>query len=467
VVQLRITTVRSEGLAVLSYFVSSDGEAMIIDPRRDTDIYFDIAKQDKAEIRYVLETHRNEDYVIGSCDVKHRAPSSQIGHSDATRFKYGDLQIADGDVFTMGDIRVTCLNTPGHTDDSMCYVLSDESVGSDPVAVLTGDTLFVGEVGRTDLVDIKKHEQMSRKLYHSLHDKVLPLKDGVMVYPGHGAGSVCGAAIGERDSTTIGYERAYNPWLSIDEDEFVRRKLDQRLTRAPYFKRCEHLNTVGPPIVAELPSPLEMNVDDFEQAMQDGKNVILDTRPPSEFVNGHIPHSISLPLSHMGLFAGWVLEDDKDFLFALGVKADLDNARGMLLRVGLDSVIGYLKEGISSWLEAGKSIKSLRTYSIQELRTQVDGNLLKILDVRQPHETEQEIIEGSLLAPLTSIAEDIENVDPKKPIATMCPVGIRATTGASILAKAGFENVGVPLAGLKGWQEAGYPIKTRKAKSRE
>lgn len=440
---------------------------MIIDPRRDTGIYFDIAKQDTAEIRYVFETHRNEDYVIGSCDVKHRAPSAQIGHSDATRFKYGDLQIADGDVFAVGKIRVTCLNTPGHTDDSMCYVLSDESVGSDPVAVFTGDTLFVGEVGRTDLVDIKKHEQMSRKLYQSLHDKVLPLKDGVVVYPGHGAGSVCGAAIGERDLTTVGYERAYNPWLSIDEDEFVTRKISQRLTRAPYFKRCEHLNTAGPPIVANLPSPLEMNVDDFEQAMQVDKNVILDTRPASEFVKGHIPHSISLPLSHMGLFAGWVLEDDKDFFFALSAKADLDDARGMLLRVGLDSIAGYLTGGVESWLMAGKCVKAFKTYSTQELRTQVNANLLKILDVRQPHETEKELIEGSLLAPLTSIAKDVEKVDPKTPIATMCPSGVRATTGASILAKAGFENVGVPLDGLKGWQKAGYPIQTRMAKLRE
>ena len=440
---------------------------MIIDPRRDTDIYFDIAKQNKTEIRYVFETHRNEDYVIGSCDVKHRVPSAQIGHSDTTRFKYGDLQIADGDIFTVGKIRVTCLNTPGHTDDSMCYVLSDESVGSDPVAILTGDTLFVGEVGRTDLVDIKKHEEMSRKLYHSLHDKVLPLKDGVVVYPGHGAGSVCGAAIGERDLTTIGYEREYNPWLSMDEDEFVERKIDQRLTRAPYFKRCEHLNTVGPPLVAELSSPLEMNVDDFEQAVQDDKNVILDTRPASEFVKGHIPHSISLPLSHMGLYAGWVLKDDRNFFFALGAKADLDDARGMLLRVGLDSIVGYLADGVESWLVADKCVKVFKTYSAQELRTQVDGNLLKILDVRQPHETERELIEGSLLTPLTSIAEDIKKVDSQTPIAIMCPSGVRATTGASILAKAGFENVGVPLAGLKGWQEAGYPIKTRKAKSRE
>ena len=436
---------------------------MIIDPRRDTDIYFDIAKQNKAEIRYVFETHRNEDYVIGSCDVKHRAPSSQIGHSDATRFKYGDLQIADGDVFTVGKIRVTCLNTPGHTDDSMCYLLSDESVGSDPVAVFTGDTLFVGEVGRTDLVDMKKHEQMSRKLYQSLHDKVLPLKDGVVIYPGHGAGSVCGGAIGERDLTTIGYERVYNPWLIIDEDEFVERKLNQRLTRAPYFKRCERLNTIGPPIVAKLPFPLEMTVNDFEQAMQDDKSVILDTRPASEFVKGHIPHSISLPLNHMGLFAGWVLEDDSDFLFALGAKADLDNARSMLLRIGLDSIVGYLTEGLESWLMAGKCVKAFKTYSTQELRTQVDGNLLKILDVRQPHETEKELIEGSLLAPLTSMAKDIEKIDPNTPIATMCPSGVRATTGASILAKAGFQNVGVPLDGLKGWKEAGYLIQTHSA----
>ena len=246
---MRITTIRSEGLAALSYFVSSENEAMVIDPRRDAAVYPNLAKESGVKITHIFETHRNEDYVTGSLELQSYIPDAEIGHSKETNFGYGDLNLSDGEEFKIGKLKVTCLNTPGHTDDSMCYLVADTAVGSNPVTMFTGDTLFDNEVGRTDLVDITKHEQMSRKLYKSLHDKVLTQNDEVIIHPGHGAGSVCGGAISENETSTIGYEKENNSWLFLDKDEFIRSKLNQRLTRSSYFKRCEKLNTDGAPLL--------------------------------------------------------------------------------------------------------------------------------------------------------------------------------------------------------------------------
>ncbi|GAG22427.1 unnamed protein product, partial [marine sediment metagenome] len=200
---MKITAVRSEGIAHLSYFISSSGDAAVIDPRRDVDVYLKLALRDQADIKYIFETHRNEDYVIGSLELQHHVTSVEIGHSLVTDFKYGDNKLTDGDEFQIGNLEIQCVHTPGHTDDSMCYLVTDTATGFSPIVLFSGDTLFVNEVGRTDLVDINIHEEMSRKLYHSLHEKVLKLDDGIIVYPGHGAGSVCGEAIGEREFTTI------------------------------------------------------------------------------------------------------------------------------------------------------------------------------------------------------------------------------------------------------------------------
>ena len=246
---MQITNVRSEGLAHLSYFISSEKESMVIDPRRDVEIYLKLASQKEVKITHIFETHRNEDYVIGSLELQHQTDSAKIGHSEATNFKFGDFRITDGDSFKIGKMKVTGIHTPGHTDDSMCYAVSDTAVSQEPIIVFTGDTLFVNEVGRTDLVDKSKTAEMAGKLYDSLHDQLLKLSDGVIIYPGHGAGSVCGANIGEREFSTIGYERANNIWLAMDKDEFIENKVNQEITLSSYFKHCEKLNTIGPPLV--------------------------------------------------------------------------------------------------------------------------------------------------------------------------------------------------------------------------
>ncbi|UCH05788.1 MAG: MBL fold metallo-hydrolase, partial [Candidatus Thorarchaeota archaeon] len=235
---MRVKTVRSTGLSHLSYFVSSDGEAFVIDPRRDVDVYLQLSTETKSEIVHIFETHRNEDYVTGSLELQHYVPDAQISHSKETDFKFGDNSLSDGETFNVGKTQVECVYTPGHTEDSMSYLVADMSVGSSPFAFFTGDTLFVNEVGRTDLVDIAKHEEMTRKMFQSLHEKVLPVGDGVVVFPGHGPGSVCGGNIGERDFSTIGYERANNPWLQMEEEDFVHARLRQSLTLSPYFMHC-------------------------------------------------------------------------------------------------------------------------------------------------------------------------------------------------------------------------------------
>ena len=185
---MRIRTIKSEGIAAISYFVSSGSEAIVIDPRRDVAIYRRLADENDVSISHVFETHRNEDYVTGSLELKALIPEVRIGHSNQTDFRYGDDSLADDEVFNIGEMSVRCIHTPGHTDDSICYVVADRSVSVDPIVAFTGDTLFVNEVGRTDLVDKKKHEEMSIKLFHSLHEKLLPLGDGVIIHPGHGAG---------------------------------------------------------------------------------------------------------------------------------------------------------------------------------------------------------------------------------------------------------------------------------------
>ncbi|MHA2312269.1 MAG: MBL fold metallo-hydrolase [Candidatus Thorarchaeota archaeon] len=458
---MRITPVRSEGLAHLSYIASSEGEALVVDPRRDVDVYLKLANQNQSRITHIFETHRNEDYVIGSLELQYHVPKAEICHSKETSFKYGDHSLAHQDSFQVGAMKVTCIHTPGHTNDSMCYLLSDTTVSSSPIVVFTGDTLFVGEVGRTDLVDIKKHEEMSRKIYSSLHDTILPLGDGILVYPGHGAGSVCGADIGKREFSTIGYERMNNKWLSLSEEEFVQRKISQSLTYSDYFKHCERLNTVGPPLVAEHPMPRSLDPDTFDNLLAETGHVVVDTRSPDFFVCGHIPGAISAPLSDMGQFAGWILEPDWNFLLVLERIGDLHLARSILLRIGFDNIIGYLGIGMEGWYEEGKPRSTIRAIDLEVLKDMFETGTLEMVDVRQPHEQEQEYIGGSKFIPLTDVSEQSTDIDSERPIVTMCPGGVRATSAASLLKRAGHENISVALDGIKGWKKKGYPIKTR------
>jgi hydroxyacylglutathione hydrolase len=454
---MRISTIRSEGIAALSYFVSSDGHGVVIDPRRDALIYYELANHEDTDIEYIFETHRNEDYVIGSLELQAMMPHAEIGHSNASPFRYGEHNLADGETFVVGKMHITCISTPGHTEDSMCYVVSDRAVGPDPIIVFTGDTLFVNEVGRTDLVDRSRHAQMSQKLYDSLHGRVLPLGDGVIVHPGHGAGSVCGGAIGEREFTTIGYERSNNIWLNMNEEDFVDSKIKQELTLAPYFKHCELVNTQGPQILSAGVAPQELDVSTLAKLLSNPDHLVLDTRPPGEFLKQHIPKSVSMSLSNMGLIAGWTLKPQQSFSLILGDRRDFGEAWSYLVRVGLDHIVGFLAGGIADWTDSGRVTNSIKSISIEDLKTQVDRREVQIIDVREPHEFELEHIKGSISLPLTQLTDTAPSLHFTTALATICPSGFRSATAASILMRSDIRDIVVPLEGFKGWKNLNLP----------
>ncbi len=456
---MRIRTIKSEGIAALSYFVSSRREAMVIDPRRDAAIYKQLADEDDVEITHIFETHRNEDYVIGSLELKAMVPESRIGHSNQTNFHYGDDSIADGETFTIGKMSISCIQTPGHTDDSICYAVADRSVGPNPIVTFTGDTLFVNEVGRTDLVDLKRHEEMSRKLYNSLHQKLLPLGDGVIIHPGHGAGSVCGKDIGDREFSTIGFEKANNAWLSFSEDVFVESKVRQRLTRALYFKHCEHLNTVGPPIVADLPEPQELDIESFSRLLEEDGHRALDTRLSDEFVKRHIPHSISMNIKSMGWLAGWALRPDQTFSIILRNEVDdLVLAQAILRRIGFDNILGFLRNGVDQWSASGRETDSIEVLSLDEFSAKHIRREVFVVDVRESHEYDKEHIKDSVSSPMTGLEENAKEFTAAGPTVTLCPIGNRSTTAASILKRKGVDDVAVSLDGLKAWRAFDYPL---------
>lgn len=447
---MNIITVRSEGIASLSYIIISNGEAMVIDPRRDAQIYVNHASEHQAVITHIFETHRHEDYVIGSLELQHLVPSAIIGHSKETAFEYGNLSLKDGDTFQIGGIEIECIHTPGHTDDSICYLLSDMSVGPDPIVIFTGDTLFVNEVGRTDLVDIKKHGLMSKKLFHSLHDKLLQLDDGVIVYPGHGAGSVCGGKIASRDFSTIGYERRNNYWLSLNEEDFVRQKIEQKLTRSKYFKVCEKLNTVGPPIISGHPNPRALPPDEFESLLKDPRYFAIDVRTLADFSLGHIPSSINLPLEALGQIAGWVLEYSVELLLILENDEQVGYVRNLLFRLGFDNVFGIIEGGIREWISVGKPLQTLGTFTSTQLKEEISLGAV-ILDVREDYEGDIKPIAESVSVPLTSIRSHFSTLDKESSYVAMCPSGFRSAAAASLMQKLGFNKIGVHVGGVDEW----------------
>ena len=278
---MKLQIIKSEGLAHNSYYLSDEGEAVVIDPRRDCEIYTQLAKKECAKIKYILETHRNEDYVVGSLELQNMT-EAEIGHSNALPFKYGEHNLADGDTLNLGNAKIKAMHTPGHTDESLCYVMHPPG-SSDALMVFTGDTLFAGSVGRTDLYGKTAQPAQAEKLYSSLHEKLLPLGDHVLVYPAHGAGSVCGHSISGQEPTTIGYEKKTNPYLQLSKEDFIQKLVSEELVVPRYFRKMEEYNLNGPPLLSELAYPKPFSLEDFEEEMHEPNMLVMDTRMPYAF----------------------------------------------------------------------------------------------------------------------------------------------------------------------------------------
>ena len=446
--------VKSKVVAHISYFIGSQNEAIVVDPRRDCGVYIDIAQREGMRIRYVFETHRNEDYVIGSRELAH-ITGAEIYHGPWPDFEYGET-VGDGQEFFFGKLRVTAIHTPGHTPGCVSYAVADLDSGGETVLVCTGDTLFIGDVGRTDFGGPERRK-WSESLYDSIFNKLLPLGDHVVLCPAHGSGSVCGGRIADRELSTLGLERLTNPLLEMSREEFVEHKVEEHHEYAPYFRTMERLNVEGAPFVGCGPNPPPLKPSEFKEKAGEGA-IIVDTRPPPGFGAGHIKGSYSLYLNRLGL-GGWVLPYDKPILLVFGSQEHLDYVARSLVRMGYDDLGGYLAGTIASWYKEVLPVEGLGLMTVADLRDRLeeDGDWV-VLDVRSRDEWEEGHIEGCTNIYVGLLQQRLDDVPEGRPIALICKSGTRSSFASSILQRAGRRNVHNVLGGMDGWKKAGYPV---------
>src|SRR5580693_4613392 len=428
-------------LAHASYLLASEGEAVVVDPQRDVEIYLQAAEANHVAIRHIFETHLHADFVSGHQELAARTGASiYIGAQAGATFPH--IPVQDGFRLQAGKMRITALETPGHTQESICLVIADEEKSPAPWAVLTGDTLFLGDVGRPDLSPRHTPAQLAGLLYDSLHHKLLTLPDDVLVYPAHGAGSLCGKNMRAERSSTIGTERLTNYALQIkSREEFVEQLTSNLPTRPEYFLQDAEINRTGAAPLSDLPALPAVEPVELKALLEEG-GIALDVRPGEQFAAGHVPGSVNIALS--GQFASWA-----GALLGLAARPVLiaesreavSEARMRLARIGLEDARGYLRGGIEAWSQAGLPVATLPQMSVEVLRDQLRGNGLQVLDVRREPEWEAGHIAGASWWPLDNFKVAPPEIDRNLPVAVHCKGGYRSMIACSLLQRAGFKNV--------------------------
>lgn len=445
--------IQSEGLAHYSYLIGDGRDAAVIDPRLDCDVYIEEAHLDGFRIRYIFETHRHEDFVVGSVALAEKT-GAEIWHADSQLdYKYGNA-VQDGQKWKIGRLTLGAISSPGHTPGSMSYLLHDPDGA--PWIVFTGDALFAGDVGRVDFMGMDRAPEMASLLYDTLWGKLIPLGDGVIVCPAHGAGSVCASDIGERMWTTIGLERLHNPKLQVsDRNEFIAITA-KKLEYPPYFRLMEKLNLEGAHFTGYLLPPL--NVHEFASMAKDA--VVIDTRMEGAFSASHVPGSIFLWSSGIPSFAGWFLPHDRPILL-VNETNNPDQVARYLARLGYTNIIGYLAGGMLAWQMAGYECATIGTTTVQSLCTLLDARETAwLLDVRSSAELDHAgTITGAHHIHLTEIVNRMDEVPRDREVYIFCGSGLRSMIAASILKQRGWENLVVVLGGLAGWKSVRCPLK--------
>ncbi|WP_027367651.1 MBL fold metallo-hydrolase [Desulfocurvibacter africanus] len=452
-----LETIRSDYLAHLSYILIHKGKAAVIDPRRDCQAYIDLARQHGASISRIFETHRNEDYVTGSRELARRT-GAQIMHGKGFPFDFG-APVSEGDWFDIGDLRLTVLETPGHTFDSISLVLRDMSSGEDPVAVFTGDALFIGDVGRTDFYPDRR-EEVAGLLYDSIFGKLLPLGDHVILYPAHGAGSVCGSGMAQREFSTLGFERRHNPALQLGREAFVRRKAGERHEYPPYFRKMEEINAQGSDApLCEIREPKPLGAEEFAKLVANGGAQVVDVRSPEAIAGAFVPGSLAIPEQLVSGYAGYLLDYGQPIYLVAETQEEMQSARAQLLRMGYDRVEGWLAGGLTGWETAGRQYDSIPAVNVRELvrRIQADEDFT-LLDVRKQEEVEAGMLPGARHIFLGDLPNRLTEIPRDKPVTTFCGSGQRAVIAASILKRHGFERVEDNLGSMAACRSYGCPI---------
>lgn len=434
-----VERVKSPGIAHISYLVGDGGKAAVIDPRRDCEVYVELARREGARITHILETHRNEDYIIGSVELA-AMTGAEVLHGKQLDFEYG-TPVGEADAFDLGGARLSVMHTPGHTFESISIALADRSFGPDPVAVFTGDALFIGDVGRTDFFP-GREDEVAGLLHQSIFETLLPLGDHVLLYPAHGAGSVCGTHLASREFSTLGYERLHNVALEhASREDFIAFKGAENHYTPPYFTRMEQYNLSGPPPSSSILTPGPMSADEFASRIAAGM-VVLDVRGPEAFGGAHIPGSISMPLEFVPVYAGWLVPYDVPIGLVIDSLDQVTTAREHLLRIGYDAVSGYLHRGMMQWEVGGREFEGVDQVYIGEVKRRLDaGEELLILDVRSADDFASGHLRGAVNIYLGELPQRLGELPGDVTITTFCGSGARASIAASLLRQNGFERV--------------------------
>ena len=449
-------------LAHASYIIGSEGEACVVDPQRDVSIYLDEASARGLKIRHIIETHLHADFVSGHLELAERT-GAKIYMGAAADAPITHVPVRDGDEVKMGRVLLRFLETPGHTVESVCVLVTDLDRSPEPCAILTGDTLFIGDVGRPDLSKEKTPQELAAMLYDSLHGKLLKLADDIEVYPAHGAGSLCGKQMRPERQSTIGKERAFNYALQPrTKEEFVTLLTAELPERPAYFASDAELNRTGAHALSELPELRPLQPSELAARQKSG-DVVLDTRPAVQFGAGHIPGALNIPL--VGQFAptaAAILGLDREIIL---VAEDDDAARESqirLARVGIENAGGYLGGGMTEWAAAGHAVAQITQISADELRRELESDpaSIQVVDVRRKPEWNSGHIPAAMHKPLDNLETLLADLDPKKPVIVHCKGGYRSAVGCSVIQRAGFEKVVNLTGGLDAWQSFGLPVTT-------
>lgn len=457
---MKIEQIYTGCLAQGAYYIESNGEAVVIDPLREVAPYINKANADGAVIKYVFETHFHADFVSGHLDLAEKT-GAQIVYGPNAAPKFPAIIAKDGEHFNVGDISFEVLHTPGHTMESSCFLLKDET--GQPIGLFSGDTLFIGDVGRPDLAQKaagKTKEELAAILYHSLRNKILPLPDDVIVYPAHGAGSACGKNMSRETTDTLGHQKETNYALrqSMTEEEFVKEVTEGLTTPPGYFPFNVKMNKEG---YDSLDAVMErgkvgLSPDDFEMAANETNALLLDTRDPQVFAKGFIPNSINIGID--GNFAPWVgslIPDIRQPILVITDDGREEEVIIRLARVGYDNTIGYLKGGFSGWQAAGKETDHITSVSAAAAAGMVDQPDTTVIDVRRPGEFSLGHIKDAINLPLDDINESISALDKQKKYIVHCAGGYRSMIFLSILRSRGFDHLTDVQGGFKAIRDNG------------
>jgi glyoxylase-like metal-dependent hydrolase (beta-lactamase superfamily II)/rhodanese-related sulfurtransferase len=443
-------------LAHASYMLGSAGEAVVVDPQRDVEIYIQAAAENKLTIRYIFETHLHADFVSGHRELAQRT-GAQICMGAAAGAQFPHRAVRDRDEITFGKCRIRVLETPGHTPESICLVVFDAENGPAPKMVLTGDTLFIGDVGRPDLSPAHTPQQLAGMMYDSLHQKLLTLPDETLVYPAHGAGSLCGRNMRADKFSTIGTERLTNPSLQIKtRDEFIEQLTSNLPARPEYFLRDAEINRVGAPSMDELIPAQAFSPAELVDAMENGV-IALDVRHQDSFAQAHVPGSINVPLG--GQFASWagaVVGLNTPVIVIAENETQVEEARTRLARVGIEVVCGQLAGGVDAWIAAGLGRATVPQITVQELAAR--AHEFTVLDVRREPEWQSGHLKQAKWHRLDDFGKSLPNLPHESPIAVHCKSGYRSMIACSLLQRAGFTKVTNISGGFDAWLAASLPV---------